>query len=73
MRCPKCGDYRTLVVNCRSRKTTEAIYRVRECQACGYRFTTYENTAENYTKMDKAYRELNKIKAILERSRYDEK
>lgn len=40
MRCLKCGCERSSVVD--SRGDADAIRRRRECQECGYRFTTFE-------------------------------
>lgn len=40
MRCPKCGSDRSSVVD--SRGEARAIRRRRECQDCGFRFTTFE-------------------------------
>lgn len=41
MRCPRCGEHETRVVD--SRDLDEAsIRRRRECETCGTRFTTYE-------------------------------
>lgn len=42
MRCPKCGKDTTRVVDSRTQEVTNAIKRRRECQSCGYRFTTFE-------------------------------
>ncbi|MBX7137953.1 MAG: transcriptional regulator NrdR [Oligoflexia bacterium] len=40
MRCPKCSSENLSVID--SRGDEEAIRRRRECQACSYRFTTFE-------------------------------
>ncbi len=40
MRCAKCGGDRSSVID--SRGEVSAIRRRRECQDCGFRFTTYE-------------------------------
>jgi transcriptional repressor NrdR len=42
MRCPKCGNLEDKVIDSRSAKMGAAIRRRRECLACQYRFTTYE-------------------------------
>lgn len=42
MRCPKCGDGDTRVIDSRAQEATNAIKRRRECCSCGYRFTTFE-------------------------------
>lgn len=42
MRCPKCGNATTRVIDSRMQDATNAIKRRRECIGCGYRFTTFE-------------------------------
>ena len=42
MRCPACGGSENKVVDSRNAKEGDAIRRRRECEACGARFTTYE-------------------------------
>jgi transcriptional repressor NrdR len=42
MRCPKCGSQDDRVIDSRSSRDGATIRRRRECAACGYRFTTYE-------------------------------
>lgn len=42
MRCPKCGNATTRVIDSRMQDVTNAIKRRRECIGCGYRFTTFE-------------------------------
>lgn len=42
MRCPRCGEDNTRVVDSRMQDATNAIKRRRECRSCGYRFTTFE-------------------------------
>src|SRR5262249_7397006 len=42
MRCPKCGRQEDKVIDSRSSREGASIRRRRECLACGYRFTTYE-------------------------------
>ncbi len=44
MKCPFCGEADSRVVD--SREVGDAIRRRRECQACGQRFTTYEQVAK---------------------------
>ena len=44
MRCPHCGGNDDKVLESRSLANGEAIRRRRECEACGYRFTSYERT-----------------------------
>jgi transcriptional repressor NrdR len=42
MRCPKCGCQEDKVIDSRSSREGAVIRRRRECTACTYRFTTYE-------------------------------
>ena len=42
MRCPKCGERDTRVVDSRDLDDSATIRRRRECNACAMRFTTYE-------------------------------
>jgi transcriptional repressor NrdR len=42
MRCPRCGDRETRVVDSRDLDDSATIRRRRECGACAFRFTTYE-------------------------------
>lgn len=42
MRCPKCGHLDDKVLDSRSAQDGKSIRRRRECLACAYRFTTYE-------------------------------
>ena len=42
MKCPKCGKDDDKVLDSRAAREGAAIRRRRECCACGYRFTTYE-------------------------------
>ncbi len=42
MRCPKCGSIEDKVIDSREAKDGASIRRRRECNACGQRFTTYE-------------------------------
>lgn len=46
MRCPHCGSIDDKVVESRTLANGEAIRRRRECERCGYRFTSYERTEE---------------------------
>ena len=48
MRCPHCGNFDDKVVDSRTLANGEAIRRRRECIGCGYRFTSYERTEDNY-------------------------
>ena len=42
MRCVHCGHLKDKVLDSRSAKDGTSIRRRRECMACGYRYTTYE-------------------------------
>ena len=42
MRCPKCGGQDDKVIDSRSSREGATIRRRRQCLACGFRFTTYE-------------------------------
>lgn len=42
MRCPKCGNQDDKVIDSRSSREGATIRRRRQCLACSYRFTTYE-------------------------------
>jgi transcriptional repressor NrdR len=47
MRCPHCGNIDDKVIESRTLANGEAIRRRRECEHCGYRFTSYERTEDN--------------------------
>jgi transcriptional repressor NrdR len=42
MRCPRCNETATRVIDSRDLEAGSTIRRRRECEACSYRFTTYE-------------------------------
>jgi transcriptional repressor NrdR len=42
MRCPRCNEAGTRVIDSRDLEAGSTIRRRRECEACSYRFTTYE-------------------------------
>lgn len=42
MRCPKCGNEHTRVIDSRTQEANNTIKRRRECCSCNYRFTTFE-------------------------------
>jgi transcriptional repressor NrdR len=42
LRCPHCGNFDDKVIESRTLANGEAIRRRRECNGCGYRFTSYE-------------------------------
>ncbi|MDB9742052.1 transcriptional regulator NrdR [Akkermansiaceae bacterium] len=44
MRCVRCGDLEDKVIDSRMSKDGTSIRRRRKCNACDYRFTTYEHT-----------------------------
>jgi transcriptional repressor NrdR len=46
MRCPHCGNFDDKVVESRTLANGEAIRRRRECNGCGYRFTSYERIVD---------------------------
>ena len=46
MRCPHCGSSDDKVIESRTLANGEAIRRRRECEGCGYRFTSYERTED---------------------------
>ena len=47
MRCPHCGSVEDKVIESRTLANGEAIRRRRECERCGYRFTSYERTEDS--------------------------
>jgi len=49
MKCPKCGEDNDKVLDSRGVREGAAVRRRRECLACGYRFTTYEEIARDET------------------------
>jgi transcriptional repressor NrdR len=46
VRCPHCGSFDDKVVESRTLANGEAIRRRRECNGCGYRFTSYERVED---------------------------
>lgn len=46
MRCPHCGNFDDKVIESRTLAQGDSIRRRRECNACGYRFTSYERIEE---------------------------
>lgn len=48
MKCPKCNENNTIVIDSREIEDNTTIRRRRECTKCQYRFSTYENN-ENIT------------------------
>lgn len=55
MRCPKCGSVCIRVLNTREAPKNE-VRRNRICSVCKYRFTTYEMTAIDKSKLERAMR-----------------
>lgn len=67
MDCPKCGYSKTLIIKSRNTDNYTAVRRRRQCQKCGYEFTTKENVVdEEYKTKEKLYHALNKIKNIID-------
>lgn len=67
MRCPKCGTDSDKVIDSRSARDGLAIRRRRACQACGHRFTTYEEiqkTALRVAKRDGRHEEIDRNKML---------
>ena len=62
MKCPSCHKEDSKVVDSRSIKGGESIRRRRECNACSFRYTTYEYVLDNPVKV---------IKKSGEREEYD--
>ena len=62
MKCPSCSIEDSKVVDSRSIKGGESIRRRRECNACNFRYTTYEYVLDNPVKV---------IKKSGEREEYD--
>ena len=62
MKCPSCSIEDSKVVDSRSIQGGESIRRRRECNACKFRYTTYEYVLENPVKV---------IKKSGEREEYD--
>ena len=46
MRCPNCGNLDDKVIESRAIASGSSIRRRRECDTCGYRFTSYEHIEE---------------------------
>lgn len=68
MRCPKCGCQDDKVVDSRASHEGATIRRRRQCIACGYRFTTYEEVERGgllVLKRDGRREEFSKEKLLL--------
>ncbi|MCB0360790.1 MAG: transcriptional repressor NrdR [Bdellovibrionales bacterium] len=48
MRCPKCQSSKTRVVDSREGGDGRSVRRRRECEACHFRFTTFERLEESF-------------------------
>lgn len=67
MDCPKCGYHNTLVIDSRNIEYYQTVRRRRECQKCGYRFTTHERILNDEIKEEKtARRAIERIKNIMD-------
>ncbi|PWU20668.1 MAG: transcriptional regulator NrdR [Verrucomicrobia bacterium] len=67
MRCPKCGTQDDKVIDSRASREGTAIRRRRQCNACGFRFTTYEEVERSglvVVKRDGRREEFSKEKLI---------
>jgi transcriptional repressor NrdR len=53
MRCPHCGGIEDKVIESRQNASGTVIRRRRECDECGYRFTSYEHIEEKKLKVVK--------------------
>ena len=53
MKCPKCGIDNDKVIDSRAAREGAAIRRRRECNACSFRFTTYEEIDKDETSVVK--------------------
>lgn len=53
MRCPSCGDDANRVVDTRDSRERDEIRRRRECEECGWRFTTRERVEQQLPKIIK--------------------
>ena len=54
MYCPKCNCRDTAIIDSRMAPENE-VRRRRECEKCGYRFTTYEMTGVAKAKREKSW------------------
>jgi transcriptional repressor NrdR len=73
MRCPKCTHAEDRVLDSRAARNGSVIRRRRECQRCGYRFTTYEEVIRaklRVVKRDGRHEEVDraKLQAGIERA-----
>ena len=65
MRCPKCGHSDDKVLDSRSAREGASIRRRRQCLACEYRFTTYEEIVKDelrVVKRDGRHEEFSRVK-----------
>jgi transcriptional repressor NrdR len=76
MKCPKCSHNHSRVVDSRQSEDAHAIRRRRECENCGYRFTTFEKIEEIpllVIKKDNSREEFSREKLLRELIRSAEK
>jgi transcriptional repressor NrdR len=67
MRCPKCGSRDDKVIDSRQSRDNSSIRRRRECLACGYRFTTYEQVERSdlrVVKRDRSHESFDRRKLV---------
>src|SRR3954463_1816380 len=65
MRCPKCGFRDDKVIDSRQSRDSSSIRRRRECLACSYRFTTYEQIERSdlrVVKRDRSHEPFDRLK-----------
>src|SRR5947209_8405383 len=76
MRCPKCGSQDDKVVDSRPARDGSSIRRRRECIACHYRYTTYEDverTELRVIKRDRTHEPFDRRKLVNSMARAAEK
>ena len=61
--CPQCNQSGLRVIE--SRKSSDATRRRKKCECCGYRFTTYEVSADFYNKAQENQLLVSKLHALL--------
>ena len=64
--CPECTGTEHCYVNDSRSPTGTCIRRRRECQSCGFKFSTHEITADEYDKLLKMKENLKQLKKCLE-------
>jgi len=53
VRCPKCSEHKSRVINSRQGREGREVRRRRHCEECGHRFTTRERLDEKFPKIAK--------------------